>query len=66
MHVAWQVVCDIPAAEKLAQEADDIEEAMATEFASRSAQVCFAQSGCIMQVARGGGGMAESLKWGLK
>jgi hypothetical protein len=36
---ALQVVCDVPAAEKLAQEADDIEEAMAAEFANRSAQV---------------------------
>ena len=33
-----QVARDIPTAEKLSQEADDIEENMALEFASRSSQ----------------------------
>ncbi len=34
-----QVANDTPAGERLSQEADDIEQTMATEFASRSAQV---------------------------
>jgi hypothetical protein len=36
--VFMQVARDIPTAEKLSQEADDIEENMALEFASRSSQ----------------------------